>query len=315
MCDSVAREVRYVPTQRVWRRIFCLLITISCISVNAPCSGAESTGITMNEKVRTERFHRGLKALNSLDTAASKRLMDELKDIAPEMADFIIEFAYGDVYARPGLDPKSRQVATIAALTAMGNARPQLKFHIGAALKTGLSPREIIEVMYVTTVFAGFPSGLNGIDAAREVFQTRGVEVEPLKSTEAGNQTRRERGLDTLNRSSKSAGERVIASLSDIAPEMADFIIDFSYGDIFSRKILSAQHKEIAMISVCVAKGAMEPQMRVHIHAALNVGCTKEQIVELMNHMAVYAGFPAALNGLGQVRKVFEEVSDKQPGS
>ncbi len=296
-------------------RTLCLVITTGCIFVGAPCFATEEKGSTMDEKVQTERFDRGLKALRSLDAEASKRVRDGLKDIAPEMAGFIVEFAYGDVYTRPGLDPKSRQVATIAALTAMGNAKPQLKFHIGAGLNAGLSPREIIEVIYVTTVFSGFPSGLNGIGAAREVFQARGVTVEPDASSRKGKTSRRERGLDTMNHTSKGAGERVIASLADIAPEMADFIIDFSYGDIFSRKYLSPQHKELAMLAVCVAKGTMEPQMRVHIHAALNVGCTKEQIVELMNHMAVYAGFPAALNGLSQVRTVFEETTKKQPGS
>jgi 4-carboxymuconolactone decarboxylase len=87
---------------------------------------------------------------------------------------------------------------------------------------------------------------------------------------------------------------------------MAQFIIDFSYGDIFSREIVSPKHKEIAMIAVCVAKGTMEPQMKVHLRAALNVGCTKQEIVELMYHMSIYAGFPAALNGLSATRQVFQ---------
>ena len=65
------------------------------------------------------------------------------------------------------------------------------------------------------------------------------------------------------------------------------------------------------MIAVCVAKGTMMPQMKVHIHAAMNVGCSRQEIVELMTHMAVYAGFPAALNGLTACREVFKEVEAK----
>ncbi|MBI5249540.1 MAG: carboxymuconolactone decarboxylase family protein [Desulfomonile tiedjei] len=266
----------------------------------------------MKSKETNERYDRGLAALRALDAEASQAVQNSLKDISPEMGRFIVEFAYGDVYSRPGLDPKSRQVATVAALTALGNAKPQLKFHIGAALNAGLTPDEIIEVMYVTTVFAGFPSGLNGISAAREVFQAKGVTVSHGSSPYPGGDSRRDRGLAALNQTSKDAGERVIKSLADVAPEMGYFIVDFPYGDIIARNILSPKYKEIAMIAVCVAKGTMEPQMKVHIHAALNVGCTREEIVELMTHMAVYAGFPAALNGLSGTRQVFQELDGKK---
>ncbi len=292
--------VRFIGTLSV-ACLFFLLVPISL----------SHAGANMTSDRPSERYERGMKALQALDAPASQAVMDSLKDIAPDMARFIIEFAYGDVYSRPALDPKSRQVATISALAALGNAPPQLKFHIGAALNVGLTPDEIIECMYVTTVFAGFPSGLNGISAAREVFQARGVSVKQTVGQGAGDAPRRERGLKAVELTSKDAGERVIKSLSDIAPDMAHFVIDFAYGDIISRDVLNPKHKEISMIAVCVAKGTMEPQMKVHIHAAMNVGCTRQEIVELMTHMAVYAGFPAALNGLTACREVFKEIEAK----
>jgi len=76
---------------------------------------------------------------------------------------------------------------------------------------------------------------------------------------------------------------------------------------VIARNILAPKLKEIAMVAVTVAKGTMEPQMKVHVHAALNVGCTREEMVELMYHMAVYAGFPAALNGINALRDVFHQ--------
>jgi 4-carboxymuconolactone decarboxylase len=262
----------------------------------------------MDAEAKNERHARGMAALQALDAEAAAKVMKGLQDIAPDMARFIIEFGYGDVYSRPGLDPKSRQVATIAALTALGNAKPQLQFHLRAALNAGLSPQEIIEVMYVTTVFAGFPCGINGINAAREVFQEKGVTFDPKSlSPFSEKASRRERGLTAVNRTSKGAGERVLKSLEDIAPDMGNFIIDFSYGDVIARNILAPKLKEIAMVAVTVAKGTMEPQMKVHVHAALNVGCTREEMVELMYHMAVYAGFPAALNGINALRDVFHQ--------
>ena len=100
-------------------------------------------------------------------------MVDSLRDIAPDLADWIIDFSYGDVMARPGLDLRSRQFATIAALTALGNAQPQLKVHITGALKVGCTPREIVEVILQMAVFAGFPAAINALNVAREVFASR----------------------------------------------------------------------------------------------------------------------------------------------
>ncbi len=302
--------IKRLNSDRLFARFIGMLSIASLFFLTVLVSLSHA-GENMMSGKPNERHDRGMKALQALDAPAAQAVMDSLKDIAPDMARFIIEFGYGDVYSRPALDPKSRQVATISALTALGNAQPQLKFHIGAALNVGLAPDEIIECMYVTTVFAGFPSGLNGISAAREVFQAREVSVKPTTVQGSGNASRRQRGLKAVSLTSKDAGERVLKSLSDIAPDMGHFIIDFSYGDIISREILSPKHKEISMIAVCVAKGTMQPQMKVHIHAAMNVGCTKKEIVELMTHMAVYAGFPAALNGLMVCREVFNEIEVK----
>ncbi|CCD99822.1 carboxymuconolactone decarboxylase [Bradyrhizobium sp. STM 3809] len=93
-----------------------------------------------------------------------------LADIAPDFATYVIEFPFGDIYSRPGLDLRSREIATIAALTALGNASPQLKVHLQAGLNVGLSREEITEVIIQMAVYAGFPAALNGLFAAKAVF-------------------------------------------------------------------------------------------------------------------------------------------------
>jgi 4-carboxymuconolactone decarboxylase len=120
-----------------------------------------------------ERYQRGWEKLKEIDGEAGERVIASLKDIAPDLARYIIEFAFGDIYCRPGLDLKSREIATVAALTALGNAAPQLQVHIHAALNVGVSRTEIIEVILQMAVYAGFPAALNGMFAAREVFGER----------------------------------------------------------------------------------------------------------------------------------------------
>ena len=82
------------------------------------------------------------------------------------------------VVSRPALDLRSRELATVAALTALGNARPQLEAHIGGALNAGCTPREVLEVILQMAVYAGFPASLNGVAAARTVFAARGISPE-----------------------------------------------------------------------------------------------------------------------------------------
>jgi 4-carboxymuconolactone decarboxylase len=120
-----------------------------------------------------ERYDRGWKKLKEINGESADRIIENLKDIAPDLAKYVIEFPFGDIYSRPGLDLKSREIATVAALTALGNATPQLKSHINAALNVGCTKKEIVEVIMQIAVYAGFPAALNGMYAAKEVFQER----------------------------------------------------------------------------------------------------------------------------------------------
>ncbi len=121
------------------------------------------------------RYERGLEKLREIDGEAGERVLESLSDIAPDFARYLIEFPFGDIYSRPGLDLKSREIAVVAALTAMGNAAPQLKVHIQGALNVGVSRAEVVETIMQMAVYAGFPAALNGLAAAKEVFRQNDV--------------------------------------------------------------------------------------------------------------------------------------------
>lgn len=118
----------------------------------------------------TERYEHGLAKLREIDGEAGERVIAGLADIAPDFARYLIEFPFGDIYSRPGLDLRSREIAVVAALTALGNATPQLKVHIQGALNVGVLHSEIVEVIMQMAVYAGFPAALNGLAAAKDVF-------------------------------------------------------------------------------------------------------------------------------------------------
>ncbi len=118
---------------------------------------------------------------------------------------------------------------------------------------------------------------------------------------------RYQRGWEMLKAIDGQAGERVVAALKDVAPDLARYTIEFPFGDVYSRGVLSLKEREIATVAALTALGNAKPQLKVHLHGALNVGCTREEIVEIMIQMAVYAGFPAALNGVFAAQEVFAE--------
>lgn len=117
-----------------------------------------------------DRYARGWAKLKEIDGQAGENVIESLQDIAPDFARLLIEFPFGDIYSRPGLDLKTRELAVVAALTAMGHAAPQLKVHIHGARNVGCSRQEIVEVIMQMAVYAGFPAALNGLFAAKEIF-------------------------------------------------------------------------------------------------------------------------------------------------
>jgi 4-carboxymuconolactone decarboxylase len=125
----------------------------------------------MQQKAETSaRYQRGWDKLREIDGGAGEKVVAALAGIAPDFATYLVEFPFGDIYSRPGLDLKAREIGVVAALTALGNAAPQLKVHIQGALNVGWTRAEVIEMIMQMAVYAGFPAALNGLFAAQEVF-------------------------------------------------------------------------------------------------------------------------------------------------
>lgn len=118
-----------------------------------------------------EKYKRGIKKLEEISPGAAKRTEESLSDIAPDMVRYLMEFVFGEISSRPGLDMKSREITAVASLATLGTAPNQLKVHIKGALNCGCSRDEIVEVIMQVLVYAGFPAALTGLRLAKEVFQ------------------------------------------------------------------------------------------------------------------------------------------------
>lgn len=130
----------------------------------------------MNESTtRQERYDHGLGVLDAVDGTAGAAVIDALKDISPELGHHVVAWGFGEVYSRPELEPRDRQLVTLGMLTALGGCEPQLEVHINAALNVGLQPKQIVEAFLHSAPYCGFPRALNATLVAKKVFAERGL--------------------------------------------------------------------------------------------------------------------------------------------
>jgi 4-carboxymuconolactone decarboxylase len=131
------------------------------------------TAATATPRTRQDRFDAGMKVLTDIDGENGQHVIDSLADVSPELGHQVVAWAYGDIYSRPGLRPRDRQLVTLGMLTALGGCEPQLDFHINAALNVGLAPEDIVEALLHAAVYCGIPRALNATVVARKVFAER----------------------------------------------------------------------------------------------------------------------------------------------
>jgi len=196
----------------------------------------------MNPMNPGDRHAAGMAALARLGGPDAAAPILAAADVAPDLVRFAIDFAFGEVLSRPGLDLRTRELCTIAALSGLGHAEPQLAWHIEAALHVGATKGEVDQLKRIARGYVR-PSS-DGVDGQGP--------------------------LDPVTR-------------------------------------------ELATIALLTAIGTQPAALKNHLRAARTVGATREQIVHVLEQMAIYAGFPAALNGVSAARDVFAERLD--PGS
>ena len=123
----------------------------------------------------TDYRARGKQTLDVITGGTTAQVLANVAETSPELARWITDFAYGEVVSRPQLDLCTRELATVAALTTLGNAPRQLTAHVNGALNAGCKPEAVVEVVTQMAVYAGFPAALNGIAIVKDVFAARNI--------------------------------------------------------------------------------------------------------------------------------------------
>lgn len=119
--------------------------------------------------ITNDRYRRGVEILQRLSGNGVEQVTNKVAEVAPDFARMTIEFPFGDLYARGAIDLRTREVAAVAALAALGRI-PQLRVHVGAALNLGVSREAVVEILMQTAIYAGFPPALNALAECHDLL-------------------------------------------------------------------------------------------------------------------------------------------------
>ena len=111
------------------------------------------------------------------NTCDHAKLVDSYKDLDPLLYDYIVSFAFGDIYSRDSLSQQEQTMMTISSLAALGTER-QLKLHINVGFNVGLTREKIVGTLIHLLPYVGFPRVLNALTLVKEVMAERGMEPE-----------------------------------------------------------------------------------------------------------------------------------------
>lgn len=249
-----------------------------------------------------DRWQQGVNVVHDLMGMDADTYVASFAHVSAELARWSLEFTFGDVLSRDGLEPKVKHLAVATMLATVGNRANLLRAHLLGAMRCGAAPGEVVEALIQLSAYAGFPAALNAFSVAGEVLSTwpgRPGTTHPAPQQSVppseGRAERRKRGLAVLAATSGASGEAVVGSFDDIAPDIGRMIVEHSYGDLFARTGLDPKTRELTACAMLAARGTVttETPLRVHINAALSVGASRTEVLETLLNVIAYAGYPA----------------------
>jgi 4-carboxymuconolactone decarboxylase len=260
-----------------------------------------------------QRHAQGLEILRRIGGPGFDGPVRRLARVSEDMARLTVDFPYGDVLSRPGLDLRIRQICNVASLIAHGSVQPQLRFHMEGLINAGGSLQDLVEIMFIATAVLGFPAAIDSIGIFRRLAKDRSIGALPALAPRASDGDRYDQGLRAFAQVMPVEASTYLAPFEAVSPELAQWTIEFGFGDILAREHLEAWLRHMVVAVMLATLGNREDALGLHLRAAMNAGATREQIVEALMQISVYAGFPAALNAFGVASTAFDLAEKATP--
>jgi len=266
-----------------------------------------------------ERHRRGLDVYRTIRSDPSLDLEQTAQGMASVMgaiASFSIDHVLGDIWSRPGLARRDRSLVSVTALSCLGS-EAELRTHLVGALNHGVEVDEIEEVMLHLCGYAGYPRALEGMRAAMAIFAERPDVQRSLPRPAAAPKDDEQRQRDGAEAFGQIMGwtappEVIARTMEERLGPLGRFAIQHLMGEIWARPELSRRDRSLVTIVALIALGRVS-ELRVHVPAALRHGMTREEIDEVILQLALYLGYPAAVEAWNESREILAALDETEP--
>lgn len=290
--DSTLSRLSVLPV------VFGVMLA-SAVAFAAPQTGGVSTSdrVTVAERNMQKFLGSTKSSLSSTD---------------PDFVAMRDRLLYGEIMNHGTLNDRQRALITLVVLTS-GQTLEDLKMHVDAALRVGTTPVEIKEAMYQCAPYIGFPKTEAALKIVNEAFRERNISLPVESQRTVTESSRYAEGLKVQ----KSIFGNVIDKMHQTTPAgqlpiMQNYLSAFCFGDVYTRKGLDLQTRELLTFSIISALGGCESQVRSHVQGNAAVGNSKENLIDALAQALPYIGFPRTLNALGCVNAIMpEQVENK----
>ena len=224
----------------------------------------------------------------------------------PELIELFDNFAFDEVISYGNLDTKKR-VMMILGSTIACQAQGEYKMMVNAALNVGITPVEVKEILYQSVPYVGISKVVDFIYLTNEIFTERGITLPLEGQSTTISETRYEMGLKVQ----KEIFGETIDKMYEKSPKnqlhIQKYLSANCFGDYYTRKVLDIKTRELLTLSMLIALGGTEPQIKGHIQGNVNVGNDKETLLSVMTQLLPYVGYPRTLNAIKCLNEVFPE--------
>lgn len=227
----------------------------------------------------------------------------------PELIEVFDNFAFGEVIARSKLDTRTRVMLILAAIIG-SQAVNEYKIMVGATLNVGITPIEIKEILYQSVSYVGMARAFDFLHATNEVLTSRGHQFPLPGQSTTTTETRYDKGLAVQ----KAIFGKMIDDMYAQSPKdqlhIQRFLSANCFGDFYTRTGLDIKTRELVTLSILIASGGLDVQVKGHVQGNVNVGNGRAVLLDVMTQLLPWVGYPRSLNTLKALNEVAPDNSN-----
>lgn len=223
--------------------------------------------------------------------------LEEIQTVSPALTRYTQTVVSRDLWNRPDLSRRDRNIVTLAALIAREQTA-EMPYYINFALDNGVKPSEVSEIITHLAFYAGWPNAMSAVGAAKDVFQKRGIRSDQLPPASGELLP-----IDEAAEAQRAA--RIQQEAGPVAPGVVQYTSDLLFHDLWLRPALAPRDRSLVTISALIASGQLD-QLPNHLNRAMDSGLTKAQVSEVLTQLAFYAGWPKVFSAIPVVKRVID---------